>query len=131
MLRTRRKQAAAKERLRNFIAKTTLEDEPRNTSSFQQNTTNYNTKVKDKDEIQLLCGKEKLNTNGGLYWTNQQYTTTNTIVEYLTLSGLVEIQYTGIQSNTWPYSPNFLQQCQKTIMAFLDFREFSVYPLRF
>jgi len=96
MLRTRRKQAAAKERLRNFIAKTTLEDEPRNTSSFQQTTTKHNTKAEEKNETQLLCDKEKLNTNGGLHWTNQQYTTTNTIVEYLTLPGLVKIQYTGI-----------------------------------
>ena len=131
MLRTRRKQAAAKERLGNFIAKITLESEPRNTSSFQQTSTKYSTKTEDKNEIQLLCDKEKLNTNGGLYWTYQQYTTTNNIVEYVTLSGLVEIQYTGIQSNTWPFSPNFLQQRQKTITAFLDFREFSVYPFDF
>ena len=52
-------------------------------------------------------------------------------MEYLTLSGLVEIQHTGIQSSTWPSSPNFLQQRQKTITAFLDFREFSVYPFDF
>ena len=109
MLRTCRKQAAAKERLRNFIAKTTLEDEPRNTSSFQQKTI-YNAKAEDKDEIQHLCDKEKLNTNSGLYWTNQQYTITNTIVEYSTPSGLVKIQHTGIQSSTWPLSPNILQQ---------------------
>src|SRR5436190_4765516 len=109
MLRTSRKQAATKERLRNFIAKTTLEDEPRNTSSFQQNTANYNTKAEDKDDIQLLCDKEKLNTNGGLHWTNQQYTITNAIVEYLTLSGLVDVQYTGIQSSTWPFSLNLSQ----------------------
>ena len=128
MLKIRRKQAATKERLRNFIAKTTLEDEPRNTSSFQQNTANYNTKAEDKDDIQLLCDKEKLNTNGGLHWTNQQYTTTNTIVEYLSISGLVEIQHTGIQSSTWPPSSNLSQQRQKTIMALLDFRKISVYP---
>ena len=110
MLRTCRKQVATKKRLRNFIAKTTLEDEPRNTSSFQQKTTaKYKVKAKDKDKIHLLCDKEKFNTNSGLYWTNQQYTTTNIIVEYSTLPGLVEIQYTGIQSSTWLFSLNFSQ----------------------
>ena len=109
MLRTCQKQAATKERLRNFIAKTILKDEPRNTSSFQQTPTKYNTKAEDsKDEIQLLCKEEKLNTNSNLNWTNQQYTITNNTVEYSTLPGLVKIQYIGIQSSTWPFSPNFL-----------------------
>ena len=66
MLRTCRKQAAAKERLKNFIAKTTLEDEPKYTSSFQQMTTKHNMKAGEKNGIQLLCNKEKLNTYDGL-----------------------------------------------------------------
>ena len=69
MLRICQKQAITKERLRNFIAKTTLEDEPRKTSSFQQNTIKYNMKAEDKNEIQLLCNKEKLNTYDGLQQT--------------------------------------------------------------
>ena len=129
MLRTRRKQAATKERLRKFIAKTTTEEEPGKTGSFQQKTSENNTSAEVKTDT--LCNKRKPNTNGGLYWTYQLYNTTNTIVEYSTLTGLVEILTVKLQTNTWPTSPNFIQRRRKTIMASLDFREFSVYPLRF
>ena len=104
MLRTRRKQAAAKERLRNFIAKTTLENENKNLISQPNSTHN---KAEEKDEQQLLCDKEKLNTNGGLDWTyHTNKPPSNTIVEYLTLPGLVKIHK---NSRTWPFSPNFIQ----------------------
>src|ERR1051325_6517738 len=103
MLRICHKQAAAKERLRNFIAKTTLEDEPRNTSSFQQTISKFSTRAEEKTKT--LCDKGKLNTNGGLYWTYQPNNTTNTIVDYSTLTGLVEILNVEIQTSIWPSSP--------------------------
>ena len=98
MLRICRKQAAAKERLRKFIAKTTTEEEPGKTGSFQQMTSENNTSAEVKTDT--LCNKRKPNTNGGLYWTYQPYNTTNTIVEYSILPGLVKILSVRIQTNT-------------------------------
>ena len=51
----------------------------------------YNTKTEDKSKKQLFYNKEKLNTNSDFNWTNQTTITTNTVVKYLTLSGLIKI----------------------------------------